>query len=225
MRHLTEIGFVWKIHRRTDEQNIPLRPAYTISNRAKKYLEESGHIPLPAREPSPFMLDHALAINDVLILVDLLCRHQPERFKLLHLAHDRDLRSRKLNLPLVPDGFFEIADIKLSKSYPTLLEVDLATEERVRWQEKIEKYLQIFGKEAKRVFDFPHPDVLCLTKADHVQELKKWTEVVIKQQAFEGHEQLFYFAALPNGTRLNDFFFTARFLQGGSTQSTQLFSP
>lgn len=224
LKHLTDEGYLWRIHRRTTEQNLPLKPAYTISAKAKKYLEEQGTIVLPSRSPSPYLLDHALAINDVLIRVSLLPKLYSERFKLLALKHDRDLKHEALKLPVVPDGFFEVADLSERKSYPTLLEVDLDTEERLRWQDKVEKYLTIFGDEAQRAFGFRHPDILCVTKAHHVHELKKWTEAVIKRREFDEYEKLFYFTSLPNEIAPDAFFLSPRFLQGGSSEPVHLFT-
>jgi hypothetical protein len=224
LKNLVDNGYLWRLERRNSEQNLPVKPAYTISNQAKIYLEKQGAVVLPSRKPSPYTLDHSLAINDILIRAFVLGRDKPERYKLLKAEHDRDLRVKDVKLPLLPDGFFEIADLEKHLSFPTLLEVDMDTEDKLRWQEKIEKYLTIFGKEAKRVFDFRHPDVLCVTKEDHVAELKRWTEAVIDRKQFADHNKLFWFTHFPADETPEEFFLQEHFLRGGENTPTSYFS-
>lgn len=224
LKNLVDNGYLWRLERRNTEQNLPVKPAYTISSQAKIYLEKQGAVVLPSRKPSPYTLDHSLAINDVLIRASILTKFMSQRYKLLKLEHDRDLRVKDLKLPLLPDGFFEIADLEKHLSYPTLLEVDMDTEDKMRWQEKIEKYLTIFGATSQRVFDFRHPDILCVTKDDHVKDLKAWTEAVIERKGFESHEKLFWFTRFPVEETPEEFFLQERFLRGGEDKPVPYFS-
>src|SRR6266567_4997386 len=74
LKRLTDNGYLIKIHRRTTEQNLPLKAAYRLTGKAVNYLQESGNVTLYPRQPSPYFLDHTLEINDVLLQLLLLTR-------------------------------------------------------------------------------------------------------------------------------------------------------
>jgi hypothetical protein len=180
---------------------------------------------LPARRPDPLFLDHALAINDILVRVEVFCRDHPDKWKLVHLEHDRDLKARKLNLPLVPDGFFEVGFLETRESFPILLEMDMDTEEKPRWVDKIEKYLNLFGKEAERAFGFRHPTLLSVTLTEkHARELKRWTEETIYKRGWDDHDQLFFFTWFEKGMDADKLLFTPRYLVGGRDDPVYLFA-
>jgi Replication-relaxation len=108
---------------------------------------------LPARHPRPYILDHTLAINEVLIKARLLEQTTPN-VELLEWQHDRNLRRWRPILSVVPDGFlhFVVTSSGGRHSYPILLDVDLGTIDRRRWQEKVRRYLQFFTGEFQTVF-------------------------------------------------------------------------
>lgn len=156
------------------------------------------------------------------------------------MEHERDLRHRKLNLPLVPDGFFELVFLERKRGYPILIEVDNSTEVESVWKDKIFKYLSLQGKEMERVFDYRHPRILCLATSERLKPLKRWTEEVIEQKGFTDYERLFYFSVPPPvpsavalrneayrktfvQTAAEQFFLTPHFYIGGSDEPVSLF--
>src|SRR5436305_14451025 len=73
-----EINYLARIPRRTTEQNLHLKPAYTLTSKSKKYFEQKERaVILASLTPSPYTLDHSLAINDILLRALLLERNHP----------------------------------------------------------------------------------------------------------------------------------------------------
>jgi hypothetical protein len=74
---LLDEGFLVKNHRYSSNALKPLRPAWSLTVKSKIYLEDAGMLVLPPRRPKPYTLNHALAINDVLIRAELLASQYP----------------------------------------------------------------------------------------------------------------------------------------------------
>src|SRR5215210_319630 len=67
LKELADAGYVLKHDRRSSNVLRPLRAAWSLTSKSKVYLEGANMIVLPPREPRPYILDHTLAINEVLI--------------------------------------------------------------------------------------------------------------------------------------------------------------
>jgi hypothetical protein len=137
LKELADAGFVLKHDRRSSNVLQPLRAAWSLTGKSKSYLEGAGMIVLPARHPRPYILDHTLTINEMLIKARLL-EQTTAGVELLEWHHDRNLRRWRPILSLVPDAFLHFAVTTPSgrHSYPILLEVDMGTIDRRRWQQK-----------------------------------------------------------------------------------------
>src|SRR5512144_2823635 len=129
LKELSDAGFVAKHDRRSSNALKPLRAAWSLTGKSKAYLEGAKMVVLPPRRPSPYTLDHVLAINDVLIRARVLATQCPTLVELLDLHHDRDLRTWTPPLSVVPDGFvhFAVATAAGRYSFPVLLELDMGT--------------------------------------------------------------------------------------------------
>src|SRR3712207_6339591 len=153
LKELADAGFVLKHDRRSSNVLRPLRAAWSLTNRSKAYLEGADMVVLPPRQPRPYILDHTLAINEVLIRARLLEQRHPD-VELLEWHHDRELRTFRPTLSVIPDGFlhFAVTTPPGRHSFPVLLEIDMGTMDRKRWQEKVKRYLQFFTGEFQTVF-------------------------------------------------------------------------
>jgi hypothetical protein len=219
------IRYAWRIGRPPDKYGIVQKPAYCLSNLGKTYLEQYGMTVLPARQPKWIFLDHDLAVNDILIRVEAFCRCRPDRWELICLEAERDLKARNINLSLMPDGFFEVALLSSKDSFPTLIEMDMGSEEKPIWVEKTEKYLNILGKEAERAFGFRHPTILIVTLTERRAKLiKSWVEETVYKRGWKDTEKLFYFTWFEKGISADELLFTPRYLVGGSDMPAFLFS-
>jgi hypothetical protein len=156
----------------------------------------------------------------------LLSRDEAPNVKLRTFAHDRDLRHLTPPLSLVPDGFldFVIRTPTGKESFPILLEIDMGTMERVRWQEKIGRYLPFLAQELPQRFG---TDVATIAVAvpntwQRVRELKTWTEQALAQHNAAVHLGLFYFTRLEPGLTGQQVFLSRRWLIAGSHKTSHL---
>src|SRR3954453_6726726 len=158
LRELADAGFVLKHDRRSSNVLQPLRAAWSLTGKSKRYLEGAGMVVLPPRRPRPYSLDHTLAINDVLIRAKALVTEHSQLVELHDLYHGRELRTWTPSLSVIPDGFlnFVLRTASGRMSFPVLLEMDMGTVDRRRWQENVRRYLRFFEGEFETVF---HTDV------------------------------------------------------------------
>jgi hypothetical protein len=181
---------------------------------------------LPPRRPRPYTLDHLLAVNDVLIAAKLLAREDPDTVKLRGLYHDRDLRAWQPALPVVPDGFADLV-VQTSagwESFPILLELDMGTTDRRRWQEKVRRYVPLLTHGLEAAFGTTVATVAVVVQDidKRVTDLKHWTEQELARAAAGERAHLFYFTQLPLELAAPDFFFSPRFFVGGRAKKEAL---
>jgi Replication-relaxation len=225
LKELADAGFVLKHDRRSSNVLQPLRAAWSLTNKSKVYLEGADMIVLPPRGPRPYILDHTLAINDVLIRAQVLERTTPD-IELLEWHHDRDLRTWRPPLSVVPDGFlhFAVATPSGQHSFPVLLEMDMGTMDRRRWQEKVKRYLQFFTGEFQTIF---HTDVATVAVIvgdikKRVTELRRWTERELIRCNAQASGEIFCFTQLTDQISAEDLFGTPRFQVAFQTTTDRL---
>src|SRR5687768_10492895 len=63
LKHLTDEGYLQRIPRHTTTRGGKLKPAYTLTNQTKRYLEDQGMLVSSPRVPKPYFLSHTLALN------------------------------------------------------------------------------------------------------------------------------------------------------------------
>jgi hypothetical protein len=225
LKELADAGFVLKHDRRSSNVLQPLRAAWSLTGKSKSYLEGAGMIVLPARHPRPYILDHTLAINEVLIKAQLLER-TTTGVELLEWHHDRNLRRWRPILSLVPDAFLHFAVTTTSgrHSYPILLEVDMGTIDRRRWQQKIKRYVQFFTGEFQTVFktDAATVAVVVSDTEKRVSDLKKWTEWELGKLQAKASGEVFYFTQLSDDLSAEELFLSPRFQVAFSNQTDAL---
>jgi Replication-relaxation len=214
LTELADAGFVRKHDRRSSDVLRPLRAAWSLTARSKAYLEGADMIVLPPRQPRPYILDHTLTINEVLIRARLLER-TTAGVELLEWQHDRNLRTWRPILTVVPDGFlhFAVATASGRHSFPVLLEVDMGTMDRKRWQEKVKRYLRFFTGEFQTVFHTDAATVAVIVNDTNkrVSDLKRWTELELTRSRAEGSGEIFYFTRLADDPSAEELFLSPRF--------------
>ena len=213
LKELADAGFVLKHDRRSSNVLRPLRAAWSLTGKSKSYLEDAGMIVLPARHPRPYILDHTLGINDVLIKARILEQTTPD-VELLEWHHDRNLRRWRPILSVVPDGFMHFAVTTPSgrHSYPILLEVDMETVDRRRWQQKVKRYVQFFTGEFQTVFHTDAATVAVVVSGTdkRVTDLKRWTEWELDRLQNKASGEVFYFTRLTDDLSAEDLFISPR---------------
>jgi hypothetical protein len=225
LKELADAGFVRKHDRRSSNVLRPLRAAWSLTARSKAYLEGADMIVLPPRHPRPYILDHTLTINEVLIKARLLEQTTAD-VELLEWQHDRNLRTWRPILSVVPDGFlhFAVAIPGGRHSFPVLLEVDMGTMDRRRWQEKVKCYLRFFTGEFQTVFhtDAATVAVIVNDTDKRVSDLKRWTELELTRSRAEGRGEIFYFTQLATDISAQNLFLSPRFQVAFSTTTDAL---
>jgi len=225
LKELADAGYVLKHDRRSSNVLRPLRAAWSLTGKSKAYLEGADMIVLPHRHPRPYILDHTLAVNEVLIRGRLLEQTTPS-VELLEWHHDRELRTFRPVLSVIPDGFlhFVVTTPTGRHSFPVLLEVDMGTMDRRRWQEKVKRYLRFFSGEFQSVFHTGAGTVaVAVSDTDkRVSDLRRWTERELARLDAQASGEVFYFTRLTDDLSAEDLFLTPRFQVGNSKRTDAL---
>jgi Replication-relaxation len=225
LKDLADAGYVLKHDRRSSNVLRPLRAAWSLTSKSKAYLEGAGMVVLPARYPRPYILDHTLTINEVLIKAQLLEQTTPG-VELLEWHHDRNLRRWRPILSVVPDGFlnFAVTTSDGRHGYPILLEVDMGTVDRRRWQQKVKRYVQFFTGEFQTVFhtDAATVAVVVSDTDKRVTELRRWTEWELGRLQAKASGEVFYFTQLTGDLSAGKLFMSPRFQVAFSNKTDAL---
>jgi hypothetical protein len=215
LKDLADAGFVLKHDRRSSNVLRPLRAAWSLTGRSKAYLEGAEMIVLPPHRPRPYTLDHCLAINEVLLRAQRLAAEHPAFVELLDSYHDRDLRTWRPALSVVPDGFlhFAVATPAGRHGFPVLVELDMGTMDRRRWQDKVRRYLRFLAGEFQTVFhtDAATVAVIVADTAQRLTDLKRWTEHELHRATARASGEIFYFTVLEEGITAAELFCSPRF--------------
>jgi Replication-relaxation len=214
LKELAEAGFVLKHDRRSSNVLRPLRAAWSLTNKSKTYLEGADMIVPPPRPPRPYLLDHTLGINEVLIRARTL-EQTAENVELLEWHHDRELRTWRPTLSVIPDGFmhFAVTTAEGRHSFPILLELDMGTMDRRRWQEKVRRYLQFFTGKFQTVFhtDAATVAIVVSDTQKRVSDIKRWIEWELKKLNAQASGEVFYVTQLTDNLSAEDLFLSPRF--------------
>lgn len=149
LKRLTDVGFAQRLFLPRNTQYGSAPSVYRLARKALNYLKAEGmavelrYHPSEEREHSYLFLSHTLAVNDVLIAAELICRQFPE-IVLNEVLHERVLKRQPLyvedgdggKVAIIPDGWL---DLRLGGSFQMCLalEVDQGTVEQKKWREKV----------------------------------------------------------------------------------------
>lgn len=135
---LFRMGLVARHLRQRKARAGSVEYVYTLSNLGFRYLAVSGEpaeTPLPQpRAPTDLFLEHAVCVNDVLVLASLLPKANPS-CRILQLEDQFTLRQRLRDSRVVPDGYVDFA--LNHESFPVAFELDRGTLSKERLRGKI----------------------------------------------------------------------------------------
>lgn len=201
---------------------------YTLGRRGLNHLRALGFDtakrfrPSEHREHSYLFLSHTLAVNDVLIGAELLCRHAP-RFGLAGLLHERDLKHRPVyvehedgkRIGVVPDAWL---DLRVDGTYQVclVLELDRGTEEQKAWRRKVHGLIAYANGPYQEAFQTTSLTVAVATTAGQKRllDLIRWTERELEAMKEEDQGDLFVFTSLhPDLVAPSELFLARRWYQ------------
>ena len=169
-----------------------------------------------ASEISIVPLTHTLYVNDVLIELYLLSRQHPSRFRIEYFEHERTMRKKYGHaFELYMDGFVRPL-VRTRKEWvrmPFFLELEhTSARDKVNWQNKVRKYIELFEGKLLMYFDTLAAFVLIIvTNPDYVRHLQHWTEEVLTELHKEEYRTWFCIGDFDLSLTPVQFFCTPRF--------------
>jgi hypothetical protein len=171
---------------------------YALARPGLGFLAQQGVAVAPGvrayqvHEYSYLFLAHLLAVNEVLIAAELVCKHQPA-LRLARILHDSELKRRPVYLvdgagkkrAVIPDGFLDFEVHASAGGYraPICLEVDRGTERQQDFRRKIRAliafsrgpYEAVFGRTALTIC------VIASGNPARMQSLLAWTRAELAE--------------------------------------------
>lgn len=187
---------------------------YALDRRGRAFLHSLG-MDVPARQrpseerrrSSPH-LAHRLAVADVLILCDLLCRDD-DRFTLARCRGERELKRNAVPVTLPDNTRRTVAvdawiDLRIrlpdggTEQACFAFEVDLGTEWQAAWRRKVQALLALEAGPYREAFDAMTLTIVVVAPdARRAAQLRDWTERELAAQHAEDRRDLFCFGTLP----------------------------
>jgi len=169
---------------------------YSLSDKGVEKLKKELSIS-PGTRKGTFS-EHTLLVNDALISLILASKQEPS-IRLVDLKHERAFKQQ--NIPvgdsrfLEPDGFLHF---QLSppfggenESVGVCLEIDLGSESKLQWKEKVDKYLAFTSGVYQERFGLKSLTIAVCRPGGNIRQLKDWTEEVVKLK--KEYAELFIF--------------------------------
>lgn len=210
LKRLSETGYLERLFLPRPSRTGSAPTIYCPTRKTLALLERQG-IEVPRRIRSSevrahayLFLAHTLAVNDVLVAAELLCRDQPQ-LELASLCHELALKRQPLQVTLgdgssvgvIPDGWLDIRIHELSREYQSCfaLEVDRGSVEQRAWRRKVRAllawsrgpYVKAFGTTSLTVM------VVATPGGRRCRELMRWTEAELHTLGAQGESDLFRF--------------------------------
>lgn len=211
LKRLVELGCLQRtlLPRPSRSGSAPL--VYTLARKGLRALAAAGgpparrYRPSEARAAGYLHLRHTLALNDVLIALELLCRQQP-LLRLAELRHERDLKQRPVLVRLqdgastavIPDAWI---DLRLAGRYQECyaIELDRGSTGRRAWQRKLAALLSYAAGPYQQAFGTPSLTVAVVATEGpaHAARLLDWTEQALHALQQPAAGALFRFTGQP----------------------------
>lgn len=231
LKRLTDAAYTLRLFLPRPTRSGSAPSVYTYARRGYKYLQEHS-LDLPprfhaaeAKTHSYLFLSHTLAVNDVLILLELLCRLQ-RTYSIAEVRHERMLKLQPITVGLpggkkaavIFDGWVDLRQTVSGETYqvPLALELDRGTEGAARWRRKVQgliALLQAPSRESAQVwqmtfgeahptlyqeaFGTPYVSLMVVTTAGERRAtlLRQWTETELRAAHQEGLAESFWFTS------------------------------
>lgn len=199
---------------------------FTLARKGLNHLAAQGievqkrHRP-SERQGSYFFLAHTLAVNDVLVSFELLCRRSPN-LQLRAMLHESALRrdaayvedERQRRVAVVPDGWITLV-IDGAYEMALALEVDRGTEGQAKWRRKVRAlvawsqgtYQEKMGTTSLTIAVITTPGV------NRMHELLRWTEAELTALGRLQQGDLFRLTCDPQSLRPEDLILASRWVR------------
>lgn len=211
LKRLADTGCLQRyfLPRPTRTGSAPL--VYSLARRGLNALREWGYPvgrrlrPAEVRQLTYLHLAHTLALNDVLIALELLCR-SAGALRIAEVRHERDLKLEPVVVTLpdgtrrgvIPDGW---VDLRIAGRYQECyaFELDRGTTAAKPWRRKVAAlvayadgpYQQAFGTRSLTVA------VIATPGEGRAAQLRRWTEAELRSMGREDAAGLFRFCGTP----------------------------
>ncbi len=241
LRRLASVGLVARDRMQNSAGVGSAKFLYALSARGWRLLRTRSLVPEERfRQPkhSWWFELHATHTTDVLVSAHCLPRFEP-RVSLDQVQTETELKRLSLRVSvtdaksgivrrrsLCPDAFLRFSHIAGDRRIETLIwvEVDMATEERHRWQEKLATLLAFLASDYPAHFGPFFPTVaVVVPSAGRRDQLKRWTEEFFEAEQLGKWARLFCFtAAAPETTAPLRFWTAPLWLQPFTEDATPL---
>lgn len=211
LKRLADGGYLGRIFlpRPSRTGSAPL--VYTLARKGLRALAEWGkpvmrrYRPAEVRETSYLYLAHTLALNDVLIALELFCRRD-RRVHLAGLRHERDLKHQpvRVRLPngstagVIPDAWL---DLRIENRYQECycLEVDRGTTEQQAWRRKVAALIAYAGGPYQSTFGTASITIVVVATPGEGRrdQLMRWTAAELTAAGRVDQAGLFRFTGVP----------------------------
>jgi hypothetical protein len=212
---------------------------YSLDRRGRQYLLAMG-LDVPRlrqsdmHDTSDMHRRHSVAVVDVLILADLLCRADAS-FQVAGMRGERALKAMAVRVTM-PDGTRRIvapdAWLDLRRTYPdgailracVAVEVDNGTEWQVAWRKKVRALLAYDAGPYTDAFDTDLLTIAVVARNPGRQEqLRRWTGAELVSLGAEERADLFRFGVMPEDRAdARGFFLTPHWTIPGAAASVPL---
>ena len=194
---------------------------YTLARKGLAYLQsldeelQRRYRPSEVEGLSYQFIEHTLAVNDVLIGLELLAR-STDQVVIRTVLHERDLKRAPLTVTLresehtstvavIPDAYVQLELVAADGRYETCLalELDRGTEKQHRWRRKVAALLAATTGPYQERFGTNVLTVAVVTTAatkatadKRLADLLTWTEAELNARGLAHQADLFWFTAL-----------------------------
>lgn len=210
LKRLAGHGYLQRIFlpRPTRTGSAPL--VYTLARKGLSVLAAWGrgvdrrYRPAEVRETSYLYLAHTLALNDVLIALELFCRHD-QRVQLAGLRHERDLKLQpvRVRLPVgvtasvIPDAW---VDLRIMRRYQECyaVELDRGTTEQKAWRRKVAALMAYANGPYQETFGTASLTIVVVATPGEGRrdQLIRWTEAELSAAGRADQAGLFRFTGV-----------------------------
>lgn len=239
MKALTDAGYCQRLWLPRPEPRGSAPSVFRLARRGLKHLETLGleprrFRPSEHRDHSYLFLAHTLAVNDVLIAAELLCRQHPA-LAMAALLHERDLKRTPVyvehdngtRVAVIPDGWL---DLRVDAAYQVCLalELDMGTEAQKAWRRKVRGLVAYANGPYQDAFQTRSLTVAVVTTAGakRMLDLLRWTERELEVLRERQQGDLFVMTSVNSGASVPaDLFLGRRWISPFGKAAVALIAP
>lgn len=237
LKYLSERGLLQRLFLPRVTQFGSAPSVYRLARKGLNYLKDEGfdvelrYHPSEEREHSYLFLSHTLAVNDVLMALELLCRQFPQ-IVLNEVLHERVLKRQPVyvedgergRIAIIPDSWL---DLRLSNSEQMCftLELDQGTVEQKKWRRKVRGLLAYSKGPYQKTFKTTSLTIAVVATPGEkrLSDLLRWTESELETLGEKKEADLFRLSSFePALTAAEEVFLSPRWYRPFDRQALPL---